>query len=266
MRTPLTYWGGKQKLLKHILPLIPEHKAYIEPFCGGASVFFAKEPVSINIINDINGEVVNFYEVLKSPRLRQQLYRQLKHTPYARRLFLRAIHIFFKPQGYNKIQRAWALFTACAQAYNTKLSESWSMSATTNRASCWQHKIELLQDQTIDRLLENAQIEHRDACAVIRAGKADSFIFADPPYPGADQGHYSGYGYTEFEYLLKALEQTPGKFMLCSYPSELLDMYTERNAWTQQRIICPLNVSPRLVNGKRVKKTEVITINYTLNS
>lgn len=54
MKTPITYYGGKQTLLKYIIPLIPEHKIYTESFCGGAAVFFAKKPAEAEVINDIN--------------------------------------------------------------------------------------------------------------------------------------------------------------------------------------------------------------------
>ncbi|GJQ05738.1 DNA adenine methylase [Capnocytophaga canimorsus] len=65
-RTPISYYGGKQTMLPHILPLIPEHQIYVEPFFGGGAVFWAKEPAKSEIINDFNANVVNFYEVLKT--------------------------------------------------------------------------------------------------------------------------------------------------------------------------------------------------------
>lgn len=65
MRTPITYYGGKQTLLKHILPLIPKHTIYTEAFCGGAAVFFAKKPAEAEVINDINQDLVNFYNTLQ---------------------------------------------------------------------------------------------------------------------------------------------------------------------------------------------------------
>jgi len=61
MKTPIPYYGGKQEMVKDILPLIPKHHVYCEPFAGGASVFFGKKPANINVINDINGHVVNFW-------------------------------------------------------------------------------------------------------------------------------------------------------------------------------------------------------------
>ena len=65
MKTPISYYGGKQELAKKIINLIPSHKTYCEPFIGGAAIFFAKPVSKAEIINDINSEVVNFYEVLK---------------------------------------------------------------------------------------------------------------------------------------------------------------------------------------------------------
>jgi DNA adenine methylase len=65
MRTPISYYGGKQTLSAIILGLIPEHHIYCEPFLGGAAVFFAKKPSKVEIINDTNCELINFYEVLK---------------------------------------------------------------------------------------------------------------------------------------------------------------------------------------------------------
>jgi DNA adenine methylase len=64
MKTPITYYGGKQKMLPHILPLIPHHALYTEAFAGGAAVFFAKEPAQVEIINDLNGELINFYRTI----------------------------------------------------------------------------------------------------------------------------------------------------------------------------------------------------------
>ena len=60
MKPPLTYYGGKQKLARQIVSMIPEHRLYCEPFFGGGAVFFAKPPASVEVINDTNGELINF--------------------------------------------------------------------------------------------------------------------------------------------------------------------------------------------------------------
>lgn len=63
---PIVPWiGGKRRLAKHILPLFPAHECYVEPFCGAAALYFLKTPGKIEVINDINGELVNLYRVVK---------------------------------------------------------------------------------------------------------------------------------------------------------------------------------------------------------
>ena len=267
MRPALTYWGGKQDMLSHILPLIPPHSCYIEPFCGGASVFFAKAPAKVNILNDKHTELVNFYRVMKRPWLRRRLFAKVNDTPYARVLFLKAMDVFFSPKGHSKVTRAWAMFTACGQAFNKKLdpSRSWSRSAQRNNATGWHNRVEHTQTEALIKLLNSTQIDNRDACHLIAAAKEDSFLYVDPPYVGADQGHYSGYDYTHFEELLRALEGTPAKFMLSSYRSELLDIYASRNNWIRKEIVCEHKSSPLRRRGQKPKKIEVLTMNYTLN-
>jgi len=65
MKPPVSYYGGKQNMTKEILSLIPKHKIYIEPFFGGGAIFFTKEPSEVEIINDLNSYVINFYNVCK---------------------------------------------------------------------------------------------------------------------------------------------------------------------------------------------------------
>ncbi|PIX06781.1 MAG: methyltransferase, partial [Flavobacteriales bacterium CG_4_8_14_3_um_filter_35_10] len=66
MKTPISYYGGKQSMLKHILPMIPRHMTYVEPFFGGGAVFWAKPQSEVEIINDYNANVANFYVQLKT--------------------------------------------------------------------------------------------------------------------------------------------------------------------------------------------------------
>ncbi len=68
---PLSYIGGKRVLAKRIIALFPEHTAYVEAFAGGAQVFFRKEPSKVEVLNDLDGEIVNFYRVC------QQHYEEL---------------------------------------------------------------------------------------------------------------------------------------------------------------------------------------------
>src|SRR5438270_9521145 len=63
MAGPLSYIGGKNRLAKRLLEIFPEHTTYVEAFAGGAQVFFHKEPSKVEVLNDLDGEIVNFYRV-----------------------------------------------------------------------------------------------------------------------------------------------------------------------------------------------------------
>ncbi|MDR1455503.1 MAG: DNA adenine methylase, partial [Tannerella sp.] len=96
-KTPITYYGGKQKMLGIILPLVPEHKIYTEAFFGGGAVFWAKEPARVEFINDYDGEVINFYKILKTdfPALRCKIDLTL-HSEFQQK---QAKAIYLHPEG-----------------------------------------------------------------------------------------------------------------------------------------------------------------------
>ena len=107
MRTPITYYGGKQTLLKHILPLIPKHTIYTEAFCGGAAVFFAKKPAEAEVINDINQDLVNFYNTLQCDYA--ALKAKIDTTLHSRDMHTHAAHILSYPAFFTHVDRAWAV-------------------------------------------------------------------------------------------------------------------------------------------------------------
>ena len=107
MKTPISYYGGKQSMLKDILPLVPEHDIYTEVFAGGAALLFAKEPVRVNVINDLNGELVNFYRtaVADFDALRLEVLR----TAHSREQHDVAGFIYRHPDYFSPVKRAWAV-------------------------------------------------------------------------------------------------------------------------------------------------------------
>ena len=68
---PLPYIGGKRAIANKIIAVFPKHTTYVEPFAGGAQVFFHKEPSKVEVLNDLDGEMVNFFRVC------QQHYEEL---------------------------------------------------------------------------------------------------------------------------------------------------------------------------------------------
>ena len=84
MRSPLVYFGGKSRLAPKLIKLFCKHKCYVEPFGGAASVLFAKKPSEIEIYNDIDDNVVNFFRVLRDDTLFPVFVDKVRNTPYAR--------------------------------------------------------------------------------------------------------------------------------------------------------------------------------------
>src|SRR5215467_7610913 len=102
MAGPLTYIGGKNRLSKRVIEIFPEHLTYVEPFAGGAQVFFRKEPSKVEVLNDLDGEVVNFFRVCQQHY--EELLRYLRFTLVSRTWF----HLVRKtdPTTLTDIQRA----------------------------------------------------------------------------------------------------------------------------------------------------------------
>jgi DNA adenine methylase len=83
---PIIPWiGGKRRLAPHILPLIPEHKCYVEPFCGAAAIYWLKQPADSEVLNDINGDLVNLYRVVKHHL--EEFVRQFKWALTSRQIY-----------------------------------------------------------------------------------------------------------------------------------------------------------------------------------
>jgi len=112
--------------------------------------------------------------------------------------------------------------------------------------------------------LQMVQLENTDAIRIINSRDTkDGFFYCDPPYYNSDMDHYDGYTIEDFEGLLKTLEKIEGKFLLSSYPSDILSKYTKSNNWNQRSFDMTVSVNAK-GEGARKKKTEVLTANYEL--
>lgn len=259
MRTPVTYYGGKQNMVKNILPLIPEHNLYCEPFCGGAAVFFAKENANVNILNDTNRELINFYHILKSDFT--SLEKEIQISLYSRDLFRKASVIYNNPDMFSDLKRAWALWILSTQGFAAKLDGTWGYErAKDTTTKKFQNKKGAFTCELAVKL-QDTQLECADALYVIHSRDTDqSFFYVDPPYFNSNMGHYDGYSENDFRELLETLSNMKGKFMLSSYPSPALDEFTKREGWHTYRFDATVSVSVRKENPK--SKTEVLTLNY----
>jgi DNA adenine methylase len=259
MKTPITYYGGKQMMAKHILPLLPEHNLYCEPFAGGAAIFFAKEPSEVEVLNDTNRELINFYRVVQSDFT--SLEKEIKITLHSRDLHRKACVIYNNPDMFSELKRAWALWVLSTQGFAGQLDSSWGYDVSKN--STPKRLENKKQAFTLDLAirLQQVQIECADALYIIRSRDSErSFFYVDPPYFNSDMGHYDGYSRDDFEALLKMLSGIQGKFLLSSYPSVVLTEYTNRYKWQTASFESKVSVAAK--SGKQKGKVEILTRSY----
>ena len=258
MKTPISYYGGKQGMLKDILPLVPDHTVYTEPFAGGAALLFAKNPVKVNVINDLNGELINFYRTIVSDF--DALKTEIQGTIHAREQHQVAWFIYNNPDYFDRVKRAWAVWTLSNLGFSGGFSSSFSYTRVSrgNITKITNGK-ELINDE-LRRLLELCTIEQEDAFSVIRRyDTPNTFHFIDPPYIGCHMEHYSGMFFKEdLENLLKLLKHIKGKFMLTMYPNDRILHYTEDNNWHIHKI--ERCVTAAMI--KRRKQEEWMVCNY----
>lgn len=226
------WYGGKFNHLEWLLPLLPQAHHYCEPFAGSAAVLLNREPAPVETYNDMDGEVVNFFRVLRDHGA--GLQRAIALTPFAREEFHYAITA--SARGVSKLERARRFFVLARQT-RTGLAQSatlgrWANCKDTSRAgmsgvvSRWLGGVEGLSD--IASRLIRVQIENRPALDVIRLyDSATTLFYCDPPYLHDTRGDSAAYGYemTDSAHvdLSVALHRCQGKVAISGYRNDLMD-------------------------------------------
>ncbi len=226
------WYGGKYSHLEWLLPLLPKAEHYCEPFGGSAAVLLNREPSPIETYNDIDGEVVNFFRVLRDHK--EALVEAIGLTPFSREEFERAIA---EPMDkLSDIERARRFYIRARQVRTglaqTASSGRWAHCRLTSRAemagavSRWLGAIEDLPE--IAQRLLRVQIEHAPAIEVIkRYDSPETLFYCDPPYPHESRGDGSAYAYEMTNYdhreLALVLHNVKGKVALSGYKCSLLE-------------------------------------------
>lgn len=160
MKPAFSYYGGKGRLAPWIASLLPDHRVYVEPFAGSAAVLLAKRPSTHEILNDVDGNVVTFFRVLRDRP--EDLERACRLTPYARDEF-DAAHLV--DPDLNELERARRFWIRCNQSFASTgtVSTGWSTSIIrgANNARSASNRVERFL--SIAERLRHVTIEHRAA-------------------------------------------------------------------------------------------------------
>lgn len=182
MRTPLTYYGGKQALARQIVPLMPAHRVYLEPFAGGAAMLFAKPRCERETLNDLDGTIMRFWRALRDRP--DELAAAVASTPYGRQEWRDSRD----EDVHDDVEAARRLLVNVDQSFS-RSRQSWSVPCIGDGRGRWQpgswEKLPPKLLAAAERL-QGVSLEHGDALVMIpRWDRDDALIYVDPPYTGA---------------------------------------------------------------------------------
>src|SRR2546426_9102319 len=256
------WYGGKYSHLDWLLPLLPTCHHYVEPFAGSAAVLLNREPSPVETYNDIDGEVTNFFRVLRDRK--EKLVEQIGLTPFSREEFYRALS---EENVANDVERARRFFVRARQA-RTGLAQTaslgrWANCKNTSRAgmsgvvSRWLGSVDALPDIAL-RLLR-AQIENRPAIEVIRLyDSAGTLFYCDPPYVHSSRGDSKAYEFemadAQHSELASVLSRSKGKVAISGYRCDLMDELYKK--W--RRVDAP----PKQCHSIKKLRQEALWLNY----
>lgn len=209
LKSPLGYLGGKSRLAARIVERIPPHTCYVEPFCGGAWVYFTKPPSRVEVLNDRDGELVNFWNVVKHHL--PELVRCLECTLVSREEFEKEMKQ--DASLLTDVQRAVRYYRLQRMGYGGKV-----VNRTFGTSSMRPSSLNLLSAEEhlrkTHRRLARTTIENLDACdCILRYDSPQTFFYLDPPYWNADFYAVS-FKEADFRRMANLLRKIKGQFIL----------------------------------------------------
>ena len=249
LHAPFAWIGGKSKLAAQIIPLMAPHQKYIEVFGGALSVFYRKEPSKIEILNDINGELINLHRIIQTRP--QSLNSCINGLLRSREIFYAIKHRTIKPS--NKIEAAAFFYFQIAASFGAK-GEHFAMPKGRGAKNIYR------DFRVYSRRLKRATIENLSYEKLIKEyDSEDSLFYLDPPYVGTENYYKTAGGFSKQDHqtLAEILRSIKGKFMLSYNDCELVrELYRGFNM-KELKISYSLNNAAERKNSK-----ELLIMNY----
>ena len=211
MSSPIIPWiGGKRRLAARLLPLFPPHECYVEVFCGGAALYFLRpQPAAVEVINDINGELVNLYRVVKIHL--EEFVRQFKWALSSRDVFKWLQET--PPETLTDIQRAARFYYLQQLAFGGRVENQSFGTATTTPPGLNLLRIEESLSAAHLRLA-NTFIENLSWAAIVeRYDRPHTFFYMDPPY-WQTEGYGVDFPIEEYQRMATLLASMKGRAMV----------------------------------------------------
>jgi DNA adenine methylase len=258
------WYGGKYSHLDWLLPLLPKATHFCEPFGGSAAVLINREPSPVETYNDLDGDVVNFFRVLRDRK--DELIEKIGLTPFSYEEYVEAV----KAKNHSElpdVERARMFYIRARQSRiglaQTASQGRWAHCRLASRAgmagavSRWLGAVEDLS--LIGQRLLRVQIENRPAIEVIkRYDSPETLFYCDPPYPHEVRGGILAYGFEmsddNHRELAEVLHSIKGKVAISSYSCKLMDdLYGD---W-----VC-IEAPEKIIHSVQQMRIEALWVNY----
>jgi DNA adenine methylase len=232
-------------MISKILPLIPEHRTYTEPFAGAASLLFAKRPSPVEAINDVHQDLINLYRVMRDPRMFKRFWRLVKLTPYSR-----AEYLFARANPYcdDPAEQARRWYVMIRQSIFGRINHGWAYSRVQNRAVGWRNAVAQLR--AVHERLKYVQIDCLDWREFLEKWDyEDALHYCDPPYviearSDSEQKYQYEMSLDDHRELVDRLLALKGQVILSGYEHEVHEPL-EKAGWEKRRWRVRCNVGGR---------------------
>lgn len=266
INSPVRWVGGKSRFRKYIIPLIPEHTCYVEPFAGGAWVLFGKSPSPVEVLNDIDQELINFFRVLKHQP--EELIASFEWELVSRNEFERLANL--DPHTLDNIQRAHRFYYLIMAGwggeldyprFQTSVSDGGHGNRLIGALKHLRQKLEPVHKRLSTVIIESLSWED----CIDRYDRPQTIMYIDPPYPnnGCNYKH-NMQDWADHQRLANRLGQSKSKWILSSYDvPEMHELYDGYNIITVQTYS---GMNKKKNSPERVVNQEVLITNFDPHS
>jgi DNA adenine methylase len=264
INAPFGYFGSKNRIALQLCSDLPPHNCWVEAFCGSAALTLKKEPAPIEIINDVDNEIVNFFQQLRDNH--SDLCNLIELTPYAENELINA-RIFV--DGLSNIERARRFLVQSMMAINGlfgeakggfSYSDSYARNGHDARVNRWNNLPERLK--LVVARLKKVRIENKDAIKLLKRyiNRPATLVYLDPPYLGNRSNGYNKDANDEkfHEELLILSNKAKCMIFISGYENDLYEtILSEENGWSKKTI----ETNTKNSKGQSHNRTEVVWMN-----
>jgi DNA adenine methylase len=273
VKSPINWYGGKYYMASKISELMPKHKTYVEVFGGAGHLLFKKSPSDIEVYNDIDKGLYDFFNLIRQPEKAEKLKIQLELSPHSREEFYTSRDTWKDEE--DEIERVRKWYVHVMQSFSGHC-DSWTHSKNVSRrgmsqaTSKYLGNIEKNLPDAVERL-RTVQIENMDCIDLIhKYDTPDTLFYLDPPYVHSTRKESARFAYnyemidSQHNKLVDTLLNVKGNAILSGYDNEIYDKLLEEG-WFRISLGEFKERSTKTIETTKQKREEILWVNFKVN-